>query len=52
MEIGKRFKEEKSKFKELNGISAEGYIEKARKMFQEMDLQWNLDELDEITSSG
>ena len=50
MEIGKRFLEEKSKFKELNGISAEGYLEKAREMFQEMDLQWDLDELDKITS--
>ena len=49
MEIGKRFLEEKSKFKELNGISAEEYLEKARAMFQEMDLQWDLDELDKIS---
>ena len=51
MEIGKRFLEEKSRYKELNGISAEGYLEKARELFQEMDLQWDLDELDKITSS-
>ena len=50
MEIGKRFLEEKSKFKELNGISAKEYLEKARGMFQEMDLQWDLDELDKITA--
>ena len=50
MEIGKRFLEDKSKYKELNGINAEEYLEKARAMFKEMDLQWDLDELDKITS--
>ena len=50
MEIGKRFLEEKSKYKELNGISAKEYLEKARAMFQEMDLQWDLDELDKIAA--
>jgi hypothetical protein len=49
MEIGKRFLEEKSKYKELDGISAEVYLEKARTMFQEMDLKWDLNELDKIT---
>ena len=29
---------------------ASKYIEKARSMFKEMDLQWDLDELDKITS--
>ena len=48
MEIGKRFLEKKSKNKELNGINAEGYIEKARTMFQDMDLQWDLDELSRV----
>ena len=52
MEIGKRFLAEKSKYKELNGISAEDYLEKARAMFLEMDLQWDLDELDKITVSA
>jgi len=52
MEIGKRFLEEKSKYKELNGISAQEYLEKARAMFQEMDLQWDLDELDKIASDS
>ena len=50
MEIGKRFLEENSKHKELNGLRAEEYLEKARKMFQEMDLQWDLDELDRIVA--
>jgi hypothetical protein len=52
MEIGKRFLEKKSKYKELNGISAEGYLEKAKTMFQEMDLQWDLDELDKIAAAA
>jgi hypothetical protein len=51
MEIGRRFLEEKSMHKKLNGISAEEYLEKARSMFHEMDLQWDLDELDKIVSS-
>jgi len=48
MEIGKRFLENKSKFKELNGIRVEEYLEKAREMFQAMDLQWDLDALEKI----
>ena len=48
MEIGKRFIEEKSKYKELNGISAKEYLEKAKTIFQEIDLQWDLDELKKI----
>ena len=50
MEIGKRFMEEKSKYMELNGITAKEYLEKAKAMFQEMDLQWDLDELDKIAA--
>ena len=50
MEIGKRFIEEKSKNKQLNGISARDYLKNAREMFQEMDLQWDLDQLDKIAS--
>jgi len=52
MEIGKRFLEEKSKYKELNGITAKECLEKARAMFEEMDLQWDLDELDRIASDS
>ena len=51
MEIGKRLLEEKSKYKALNGISAEEYLEKARALFAEMDLQWDLDELDKIATN-
>ena len=47
-EVGKRLLETKSKFKELDGIKAEEYLEKARTMFEEMDLQWDLDELEKL----
>jgi tetratricopeptide (TPR) repeat protein len=47
-EVGKRLLEPKSKYKELDGIKAEEYLEKARVMFQEMDLQWDLNELEKV----
>ena len=50
MEIGKRFLEEKSEYKELNGIRVKEYLEMAREMFEEMDLQWDLDDLDRVVS--
>ncbi len=49
MEVGKRLLEPKSKYSELNGMSAKEYLKKARKLFTEMDLQWDLDELDRIS---
>lgn len=50
MEVGKRLLEPKRKFNELNKIEPKKYFGKARKMFQETDLQWDLDELDRITA--
>jgi len=50
MEVGKRLLEKKSRSHELNGIEAEAYLEKARRLFGEMDLQWDLDELERVTS--
>jgi tetratricopeptide (TPR) repeat protein len=47
-EVGKRLLEPKSKYKELDGIKAEEYLEKAKTMFEEMDLQWDLDELEKL----
>ncbi len=47
-EVGKRLLEPKSKHKELDGIKAWDYLEKARVMFEEMDLQWDLDELEKL----
>ena len=49
-EIGKRLIEPSSKYKALNGIKAEEYLEKAKMMFEEMDLQWDLDELEKVKS--
>jgi class 3 adenylate cyclase/tetratricopeptide (TPR) repeat protein len=48
-EIGKCLLETESKYKMLNTIKAEEYLEKARALFEEMDLQWDLDELDRVT---
>ena len=47
-EIGKRLLEDKSEFRMLDGIKAEDYLEKARVLFEQMDLQWDLDELDQV----
>ena len=45
MEVGKRLLGPESKYKELNDVKAEEYLDKAKTMFEEMDLQWDLDEL-------
>jgi len=50
MEIGKRLLEEKSKLPELSGINAGEYLENARVLFDEMGLEWDLEELDKIIS--
>jgi tetratricopeptide (TPR) repeat protein len=47
-EVGKRLLETESKYKMLNGIKAEAYLEKARVLFEEMDLQWDLDNLGRV----
>jgi hypothetical protein len=52
MEVGKRLLEPDSKYKELNGIGAEEYLNKARTMFQDMDLQWDLDELEKVSAAN
>jgi len=48
MEIGRRFLEDKSRHKELNGLPVEEYLQKAKEMFLAMDLQWDLDALEKI----
>ena len=45
-EIGKRLSEPNSPYRELNGISASEYLNKAKTMFEEMDLQWDLEQLE------
>lgn len=49
-EIGKRLLDPASKYKEVDGITAEEYLGKARTMFEEMDLLWDLDELDKFNA--
>jgi tetratricopeptide (TPR) repeat protein len=49
-DMGSRIIEEKSNYNEVNGITAEQYLERAREMFIEMDLQWDLDQLDRVVS--
>lgn len=48
-EVGKRLLEEKSKYEGLNGIRANEYLEKAQILFEEMNLQWDLDQLNRIS---
>ncbi len=50
-EVGKRLLEPSSKFTALNNIKAREYLEKAKNMFEEMDLQWDLDELDKVMTA-
>ena len=47
-EVGKRLLEAGSKYKMLNGIHAQTYLDKAKLLFKEMNLQWDLDELDRL----
>jgi hypothetical protein len=47
-EIGKRLSEPNSPYKELNGITAAGYLNKAKTMFEEMGLQWDLEQLERV----
>jgi class 3 adenylate cyclase/tetratricopeptide (TPR) repeat protein len=47
-EIGKRLSEPNSPYKELNGISSVEYLNKAKTMFEEMGLQWDLEQLERV----
>ena len=47
-EVGKRLLEPYSKYKELNGIKAREYLDRAEKLFREMDLQWDLEQLERV----
>jgi class 3 adenylate cyclase/tetratricopeptide (TPR) repeat protein len=48
LEIGKRLSEPNSPYRELNGVSAAEYLNKAKTMFEEMDLQWDLEQLEHV----
>jgi class 3 adenylate cyclase/tetratricopeptide (TPR) repeat protein len=49
-EIGRRLSEPNSPYRELNGISASEYLHKAKTMFEEMDLQWDLEQLENLVA--
>ena len=48
IEVGKRLLEPQSRYKDLNGISPQEYLNKAETLFREMDLQWDLEQLERI----
>jgi len=50
-EVGKRLLEPQSKYKDLNGIEAKGYLEKARVLFEEMGLERDLDDLEKLKAN-
>jgi class 3 adenylate cyclase/tetratricopeptide (TPR) repeat protein len=47
-EIGKRLSEPNSPYRELNGINAAEYLNKAKTMFEKMDLQRELEQLEHV----
>jgi len=47
-EVGKSLLETENKHKLLNGFGAEECLQKAKILFEEMDLQWDLDELNRL----
>lgn len=51
-EIGKALLEETCKFREWKGLAARDYLKNAKIMFEEIDLRYDLDELDKIASSN
>ena len=48
-EVGKYLHSPQSKYKELNGITAKEYLDKARTMFEEMNFAWDLNELEKLS---
>ncbi|MFC2155523.1 protein kinase [Acidobacteriota bacterium] len=48
VEVGKRLLEKGSKFRELAGIPAVEYPRKARLLFEDMELAWDIKELDKV----
>jgi len=48
-EVGKRMLEAADVPRALNGINAEEYLKRAERMFEAMNLQWDLDELSRVS---
>ena len=51
-EVGKYLQSPQSKYKEINSVSAKEYLEKSKIMFEEMDLQWDLNELEKVSMAN
>ena len=47
-EVGRHLQQPDSKYKQLDGLSGEDYLNKAEALFKEMDLQWDLTELEKV----
>ena len=47
-EIGKRLMESGSRFNSLNGLTAGEYLDKAKRLFEEMGLEWDLEKLKQL----
>ena len=50
-EVGKRLLERESKYKELNGIEAKDYLEKAGILFREMGFERDLEDFDRLKAA-
>jgi tetratricopeptide (TPR) repeat protein len=50
-EIGRCLKTRESRYKVLDGQGADVFLDKSKKMFEEMDLQWDLDLLRKVEST-
>lgn len=51
-ELGKFLSDPQVKYNELNGKPARHYLEKSKSMFEEMDLQWDIEAHDKFTKSN
>ncbi len=51
-EVGQRLSEKTSGYQAFKGIKAEDYLEKARVLFQDLDLKWDLEKLTQFMSSS
>ena len=52
LEVGKRLLEPQSRYRDLNGLTANDYLAKAEKLFREMDLQWDQEQLERVRAGG
>lgn len=48
LEVGRRLLEPHSKYKQINGIDAKGYLDKAEALFRDMGLEKDLEDLERV----